>query len=744
MSSRRVRKETARLLQSIQEDEKQWRGSGSVIGTENVRLGSHLLQLCALGVWCADAEDRGELATLFCREQGMRALLFSTNRICGRLQNQARANDTANMNFGQLYALLHTIDKLLRCVQRDTTLFLAVQPPPYGIIEVLRAAFVPLMKRAVEATALKVASLQAQRPRTFDRQARANEPSEQEQEASEVIARCLACGLEIVGSLAAGGEACTTVALDAGLTMELMQLASRVRSCVLAQSKRHDVFSPEVAHRIAAAHARLRAAVGADRGTLKDRSSQQTPSAGSAAAQMLLRTASSLAASTHLPIPRRRGVRVLSIDGGGSRAVVALQILQRIETDTGRRIRDLFDVIGGTSSGGLLALALGVRNMTVQECIDLCTDMSSRIFVKGAFSTGYVILNRGQYDTKALEAVFKSELGSSWLIDSRAQEAHEFCVPDCSVCQSTHEGTAGSGHTYHRVPKVFAVSTRMGASASAPADVYLHSNYRPPVMSPVSGEMSPAAETKSSRYAHGVHHRLWEAARATTAAPAYFDPLQSGDELFCDGALLVNNPTAIAVHEARMLFPDRPLEIVVSVGSGRQEIVRDEEEFRVLRSRRGQTVIASRNGELPVHREGDVKVELPPAETDKTTASPFGSGASSGLTAGASQPATNLRVRVLALARALIDSATDTEAVHHAMEDLAPSNVYFRLNPVLSREQLILDESRPVELENLAQRTQEYLEQNADKMASLTDILKTATNTNTEQRALFRRRQHKL
>lgn len=69
----------------------------------------------------------------------------------------------------------------------------------------------------------------------------------------------------------------------------------------------------------------------------------------------------------------------------------------------------------------------------------------------------------------------------------------------------------------------------------------------------------------------------WEAARGTSAAPLYFPALGLANRTLQDGGILANNPAAIASRGARTLFPGRPVEALVSMGTGRKKpaLVRD-------------------------------------------------------------------------------------------------------------------------------------------------------------------------
>lgn len=90
-----------------------------------------------------------------------------------------------------------------------------------------------------------------------------------------------------------------------------------------------------------------------------------------------------------------------------------------------------------------------------------------------------------------------------------------------------------------------------------------NSNYQKPSPS----RTLPLGNTASRH--QGSFRVLQKAAmRATTAAPTVFKPVLMSEELFCDGGMVASNPAAIAIHEARSIFPDVPIEMVVSCGTG--------------------------------------------------------------------------------------------------------------------------------------------------------------------------------
>lgn len=61
---------------------------------------------------------------------------------------------------------------------------------------------------------------------------------------------------------------------------------------------------------------------------------------------------------TPLELSVHNGQRILCLDGGGLKGLILIEVLIHIEKLTGRKIVDLFDWIVGSSTGGIIALAL--------------------------------------------------------------------------------------------------------------------------------------------------------------------------------------------------------------------------------------------------------------------------------------------------------------------------------------------------------------------------------------------------
>ena len=93
----------------------------------------------------------------------------------------------------------------------------------------------------------------------------------------------------------------------------------------------------------------------------------------------------------------QRPLRLLSLDGGGVRGLSSLIILKRIMHVLGQREEsggkqplrpcEYFDLIAGTSTGGLIAIMLGTLCMDIDECIGAYRDLAPKIFPKKGFTS---------------------------------------------------------------------------------------------------------------------------------------------------------------------------------------------------------------------------------------------------------------------------------------------------------------------------------------------------------------------
>ena len=66
---------------------------------------------------------------------------------------------------------------------------------------------------------------------------------------------------------------------------------------------------------------------------------------------------------------------------------------------------------------------------------------------------------------------------------------------------------------------------------------------------------------------------IWEAARATSAAPTFFERIYIDGEPFVDGGMGRNNPINQVLTETELMFPGQPVACIVSIGTGQAETI---------------------------------------------------------------------------------------------------------------------------------------------------------------------------
>src|SRR4051812_50061605 len=81
-----------------------------------------------------------------------------------------------------------------------------------------------------------------------------------------------------------------------------------------------------------------------------------------------------------LPLSDKPGLRVLCLDAGGIRGLVQLRVLQALKALTNKEPHQLFDLICGSGSGGVLAIMLGLLKIPVDECVKVCEKLSKEVF----------------------------------------------------------------------------------------------------------------------------------------------------------------------------------------------------------------------------------------------------------------------------------------------------------------------------------------------------------------------------
>ncbi|EEQ35315.1 pfs [Microsporum canis CBS 113480] len=235
----------------------------------------------------------------------------------------------------------------------------------------------------------------------------------------------------------------------------------------------------------------------------------------------------------------RDGYCLLSLDGGGIRGLSSLSILKNImdrvnderQNEGKDRVKpcEIFDLIGGTSTGGLIAIMLGRLEMDVDECIKAYRNLAKTVFSERA--RRFPVNRKG--DTKA-------QYDSGRLRDAINEVLSERNVPPTELLD---DGTKRGCHT-------FVCAT----------DDYTKATVRLRSYKLLDQDKIPAT--------------ICQAALATSAATTIFDPVLIDGRTFHDGAFGANNPVNEVEAEAINLWRSETADIkpevkcFVSIGTG--------------------------------------------------------------------------------------------------------------------------------------------------------------------------------
>ncbi|XP_012444889.1 phospholipase A I isoform X3 [Gossypium raimondii] len=268
----------------------------------------------------------------------------------------------------------------------------------------------------------------------------------------------------------------------------------------------------------------------------------------------------------------KQGLRILSMDGGGMKGLATVQILKEIEKGTGKRIHELFDLICGTSTGGMLAVALGIKLMTLEQCEEIYKKLGKLVFAE-PMPNNESATWREKFDQlyKSSSQSFRVVVhGSKHSADQFEKLLREMCADE--------DGDLLIESAVKNIPKVFIVSTLVSV---APAQPFLFRNYQYPVGTPevplaisessgitILGSPTTGSQIgyKQSAFMGSCKHHVWQAIRASSAAPYYLDDFSDDVYRWQDGAIVANNPTVFSLREAQLLWPDTKIDCIVSIG----------------------------------------------------------------------------------------------------------------------------------------------------------------------------------
>lgn len=227
-------------------------------------------------------------------------------------------------------------------------------------------------------------------------------------------------------------------------------------------------------------------------------------------------------------VPEDRGVRILSLQAGSVRGHIEIEVLRELSIfafndPTGRKLFNRFDLIAGSSAGGVIALALG-SGYTLDHVEQLFYNFSTETFPNKLVNASTV------YNTTDYVNVLKNGLGRDKI---GADLNHNIFVTGVDI-------------------------------STEPWTTYLLPTYIPTTSSLVNGSINflPDADVLPT----------YTMAQVTTMVPSFFEaPVVYGVKLY-DGALLYANPSLLAIQESRRKWPGKRIDLVVSIGTGMTDL----------------------------------------------------------------------------------------------------------------------------------------------------------------------------
>ena len=209
--------------------------------------------------------------------------------------------------------------------------------------------------------------------------------------------------------------------------------------------------------------------------------------------------------------------QILSLIGGGIRGAFVASLLYRMEQRLGRRIAESFDLIAGTSTGGIIAAGLA-SGMSAEEIYRFYRDHGEKIFAprppyraKGVFRFFFPFANW----------VFRRRTGGSLDAAFRARFC-PFALKDAFDIAYADRRMGEISFTRLIIP---AVNLTLG-------EPYIF---------------------RSTHVPKGVHDRdlrISDVVIAATAAPTYFPHKQIGGHSYVDGGVWANDPSVLAIAES--------------------------------------------------------------------------------------------------------------------------------------------------------------------------------------------------